>query len=51
MIVDEIHTSLSEMYSDIYKLLCPHIMGLTATPPEREEYKKSLDEICPIVAK
>lgn len=51
MIVDEIHTSLSEMYFNIYKLLPPYVLGLTATPPEREEYREKLAQVAPLAAK
>lgn len=50
MIVDEIHTSLSPIYSKIYQnIKTSQRLGLTATPPEEEEAIKLLEEVCPIV--
>lgn len=50
MIVDEIHTSLSPIYSGIYRnIKSTQRLGLTATPPEDEEAAKLLAEVCPIV--
>lgn len=49
MVIDEVHTTLSPKYSKIYSLRIPYMLGLTATPPDREEYKKYLQDILPTV--
>ena len=50
MIVDEIHTSLSPVYSGIYRnIKTKQRLGLTATPPEDEEAIALLEKECPIV--
>lgn len=50
MIIDEIHTSLSPVYSGIYRnIKTKQRLGLTATPPEEDEAIRLLAEHCPIV--
>lgn len=50
VVLDEIHTTLSPKYRIIYKKnLSDRLLGLTATAPHIEEYKRILDKVCPIV--
>lgn len=52
MIVDEIHTSLSPVYSQVFKnIKYSQVLGLTATEPSSEEAMKILNEVCPIIYK
>lgn len=50
MIVDEVHTSLSPVYSAIYhKVKRTQTLGLTATLPEDKEARELLQAACPVV--
>lgn len=50
MIVDEIHTSLSPVYSNVYlNVWYTQLLGLTATVPEDEVNRLILADFCPIV--
>ncbi len=50
LILDEIHTTLSPEYKKIYiNVKTKQILGLTATIPEDEDYKKTLAEECPVI--
>lgn len=50
LIIDEIHTSLSPEYRALYSnIQYNQILGLTATLPHNEEYRKLLSILCPVV--
>jgi len=50
VIVDEIHTTLSEQYGKFYERNnYKYILGLTATIPEKKDKQELLDELCPVV--
>lgn len=50
IIVDEIHTSLSEKYRSVFlNLSYSQILGLTATKPHNEEYLRFMNLVCPII--
>lgn len=50
LIVDEIHTALSPVFRALFtNIKYKQILGLTATVPEKKEYRKVLEEFAPIV--
>lgn len=50
IIVDEIHTTLSPEYRNVYSNISySYILGLTATVPHVEEYQLILNKIAPII--
>ena len=50
LIIDEIHTSLSPIYSKVFEnVLYKQILGLTATIPEKGVATKILDKYCPVI--
>lgn len=50
LIIDEIHCALSPEYRAIFENInYSQLMGLTATLPHLDEYKKLLEEVCPVV--
>lgn len=48
IIVDEIHLSFGEKFGLIYNKSYNKILGLTATPPSKEELLNKLNEVAPI---
>lgn len=50
MIVDEIHTALSEVYSNVFlNIKSRQLLGLTATVPEDAIVREVLNNHCPVV--
>jgi len=49
VVVDEIHTTLSEEYRKVHDI--PHVykLGLTATVPQNVDYAKILEDVCPVL--
>jgi len=52
MIVDEIHTALSPIYSQVFEnVKYTQLLGLTATEPENVESLMVLQKVCPVIYK
>ena len=50
MIVDEIHTALSEVYSNVFRnVKYKQLLGLTATVPEDTAVREVLNTYCPVI--
>lgn len=50
VIIDEVHRSLSPEYRKVFQnIKTKHLICLTATLPEEEEYRDYLSVVCPVV--